>query len=439
MKNKTTPIFFLVLLFFCPSLSAFENEVRVIQERATIYSEPSKRSARIESIAKGAVLNLFQKTKVKGEWYYVSYYSTSLRSRVSGFIHESSVEPVGPELKPTPPPKSELIKPPPEEVRVQPVEKKAIKTELKAPPKIEQILGLTAAPVAKPIRLPPEGQQRQEDRWIPPAAPSLPPPPPIPKVVETIKTIKPVEELFLTLAPPPRPLAAPREIRLPQELVWKPPVPPVAEVKREVQEKMVIVLPKPAEAEPKPEKEEPQRPPTPQVVKPAPAEPVYRERPPTRGGLLTLGLGYGASSGGAGGFLQLNTKTGISIHGGVGVYPTKFVYSETDWVENEPLFSFGVKYYIPFNSSLFRPYIDIQYGGLRVEAAQIIIGIYEYNYVYANEQKSLWGPSALAGVEFRRGNLGINIGLGLSYNLTEWIVQTEDLSVAYDINLVFYF
>jgi hypothetical protein len=192
--------------------------------------------------------------------------------------------------------------------------------------------------------------------------------------------------------------------------------------------------PKTVTAEPKKVEEE-----KPQVVQPVPPQPVRIAEPRRERGLLTFGLGYGSSFGGAGGFIQFNTKAGISLHGGVGMYPTEFIYSGTDWVKNEVLYSVGVKYYLPFNTRSFAPYIDLQYGGLSVEAAQVVIGIWEYSYVVSHEQKSLWGPSFLGGAEIRFGRFGLNGAVGVSYNLTDWQYLDQKLFFTFDAGLVIYF
>jgi hypothetical protein len=123
----------------------------------------------------------------------------------------------------------------------------------------------------------------------------------------------------------------------------------------------------------------------------------------------------------------------------VGLYPTSWIYSETDWVKDKALWSIGLKYYLPLKSTFFSPFVDLQYGGLRVEAAQVVIGIWDYNYILSREQKSLWGPSLLAGVEIRKGRFGISAALGVSYATTSWEYLQNKLSFVFDTGLVFHF
>jgi hypothetical protein len=83
--------------------------------------------------------------------------------------------------------------------------------------------------------------------------------------------------------------------------------------------------------------------------------------------------------------------------------------------------------------------VDIQFGGLRVEAAQVVVGIWDYDYVYSQEQKSLWGPSFLAGVEIRKGRFGICGALGISYVTTSWDFLENRVSLSFDTSLVVHF
>lgn len=154
---------------------------------------------------------------------------------------------------------------------------------------------------------------------------------------------------------------------------------------------------------------------------------------------FTLGLGYGQSLGGMGGFLQFNTKSGISIHGGVGYYPSTYIYAPHDWVKNVILFNGGIKYYLPLKAEPIHVYLDLQYGGIGVEAAQIITGIWQYTFVFENKQKVLWGPSILTGVELRFGHVGLNGALGFSYNLTKLDWSIQQYFFTFDLGLLLLF
>jgi len=152
-----------------------------------------------------------------------------------------------------------------------------------------------------------------------------------------------------------------------------------------------------------------------------------------------MSVGYGPSLGsGLGGFVQLNTKIGFSLHLGAGYYPTSYYYSEYDWVKNEVLFSAGIKYYLPFKTDRIRTYLDLQYGGVSVEAVRLITGIWNYQYLYEKIQKTLYGPSILAGIELKLGSIGLNGAIGLSYNTTEWDYWARDYFLTADVGLLIY-
>ncbi len=170
--------------------------------------------------------------------------------------------------------------------------------------------------------------------------------------------------------------------------------------------------------------EEPQtiKPPE-QVVKPTELPQIKQ---PDEMGLLSFGFGYGPSWGGFGGAIQVNVKDNISIHIGAGLYPTKAYYSEHDWATNEWLYSIGIKYYLPFGSMKLRTYVDLMYGGICVEAVQLVNEIWYYEYTYENIQKTLYGPSLVAGAEWKLGFYALNVYLGLSYNTTAWDYWDRD-------------
>ncbi|MDH7511723.1 MAG: hypothetical protein QHH14_02110 [Clostridiales bacterium] len=403
----------------------------MIADRASIYSEPARGSARIDFVEKGTVLTLFQQNKVRDVWYYVTFQSPRYGARISGFIHESAVELVLEEK--TPPPKKEAAKP---EIVVPQPEKptalpskaeKEAKPESVALPRTLETLIAGLLPKSKVIKLPRQMPKPKDAVWKVVAPVSVIKPPKKDEVrVEEAKRAIPIETLTATRLPRSRAVKLPTKEKAREEVAWKivkpAPLPPSTRKKEEPKEKPPAVAP--AKAQPAPA---------------APARLPRREPSRPEHGLLTIGLGYGPSLGGAGVSLQLNTKAGFAVHGGLGYYPTTLIYSETDWVKNTILYSVGVKYYLPFKSSLLSTYVDLQYGGLRVEAAQIVLGVWEYTYVLGQEQKTLSGPSALAGAELRKGRFGINGAVGVSYALTEWEYLEQKISFSFDISLLVYF
>jgi len=410
-KERTAGIVFLALLAVSPLTSAVK-QVRVTAERASLYIEPSRTSSRIEIVTKGMILTLLQERKVKDIWYYVSFVSPRYGSRISGFILETMVEPV----VETPPPAAQKKEeaPPQEETKVKTVEpvpapKAEEKTErakeTPAPPVIVETLTMTPLPRNKPIRFPIQAVSLQEAAWKTeekPLVPEVKPPvsqpaaPPKPEVKEEIK---------------PQPVEAEK-------------TPPEKETKTKPAE----VKPSVPEKKPQPEPAEPQQATSPQI-------PPRRKGP----GSLSVGLGYGSSFGGAGAVVQWNTGVGLSLHAGFGLYPTTLIYSETDWVQNKMMWSVGLKYYLPFSSTSLFPYVDLQYGGLRVEAAQVVIGIWDYQYILSQEQKSLWGPAVLGGIELRKGRFGITAAVGAAYATTSWEYLQSKVALVFDAGLVLRF
>jgi hypothetical protein len=475
----------LIFLVVWPLLSAVK-QVRVVAERASIYIEPSRTSSRIDIVTKGTVLNLLQDRKVRDIWYYISFNSPRYGTRISGFIQESAVELTEESPSPSPKvkeklaPKIETEPPRPSEAAPPPKleEKKEAMAETPAAPRIVEALALTQLPKSKSFKFPRKEPARQDGAWrivqiVPPevAAPEVKPapkPPPVITESPVLARLPKSKSYKLPLMEAPLQEAAWKIVEIPPVIAEKPPA--------EVREFALPTVPPKRKAIALPKKEKPRDDPAWQVIRPviaempkakkkvepepAPAE-VKREppelkpeikpteplpiktppiRPPRKGpGFLTLGLGYGSSFGGAGGCLQVNTRTGISIHAGVGLYPTSLIYSETDWVKNKMLWSIGLKYYLPFKSSSFSSFVDIQYGGLRVEAAQVVIAIWDYEYVLSKEQKSLWGPSGLVGVEFRKGRVGLSAALGVSYATTSWEYLKTQVSLVFDTGLVFHF
>lgn len=419
--------------FLC--LSAAVKQVRVIAERAIIYAEPSRTSSRIETVEKGTILNLFQERKVRNVWYYVSFQSSRFGSRISGFVHESAVEPVG-EEKPLLPKKKEPSPTPPPRPKIE---------EKKEP---ERALAATPLPKARSLKLPRQEPQLKENIWKPILA-ATPLSPAKPKEVEAEKPllIKPIEIIIKTPLTRGRTIASPRQEKPWEEIAWQVVSAPSEEKKREAEKappRKSVSAPLPPS---KPKKEEtgekpavatPAKPAVPEPIQ-TPIKPSGRPAQPRKRGLLTVGLGYGPSLGGAGGLVQLNTSFGFSVHAGLGIYPTTLIYSETDWVKNEILYSMGVKYYFPFKTSSFFPYLDVQYGGLKVEAAQMVLGIYEFTYVLGHEQRTLQGLSALLGTELRRDRFGLNGAFGLGYILTDWKFLRERVSLAFDVGILIYF
>jgi len=325
------------------------------------------------------------------------------------------------------PPKPVTVETPavPEKVEITPAPKPEI---MKEQPKVVEytvVTGITRAPRAKRISLPRRTASLQDKPWAVLQPPAPEPEKPLTAAPKPVTAETPAVPEKVEIKPAPK-------SDLPKEKPRAAPSTPPA-VREAPSEKKAPKAAEPAKAEPeKPRPAPTSTPSAPQVKPPQPARMPTTGRRPAR---LGLGLGYGPSFGGAGGSLQFNLNRSLALHAGYGVYPTTVVYSETDWVENETLWSAGLRFYPMPSSDKLTPYIDAQYGGLRVEAAQVITGIYEYSYIYSYEQKVLWGPSLLAGLEIRFGRLALSGGIGASYSLTDWDVLTSRIFFTFEAGL----
>lgn len=393
-------------LFFSP-LQAAEKQVRVTVERAPIYAEAHTGSYRIEIIRKGTILTIFTSGESEADWYYVSYRSKRWNSQVTGFIQASMVEEVGtepkaePEKKSVPPPAKTEAKPKPEAVKKKP--ERVI---------VKESVGTSSVLSSKTYALP---EYDWEDK---------------PRLFLSIDSqpaaVEHIEKEDKALTDITKKIPGTLKERQPPEKFAKKPE------KEQIKQETTAKEEKPEE---KPEKK--------QVVPRVKPKKIPRPKKPKLPGersLLTMSMGYGPSAGsGLGGFVQLNTNTGVSFHLGAGYYPTTYFYSEHDWASNQVLFSVGLKYYLPFESDRLRTYIDLQYGGVSVEAVSIITGFWKYQYVYENIQKNLYGPSFLTGIELRlMGSVGLNGAIGLSYNTTKWDYWERDYFFTAEVGLLFY-
>lgn len=402
LARKITGLFALTFLFLVPRLLSQENKVRVIAENAPIYAEASTYSYKIETVKKGTVLALFTTGPIKQTWFYVFYHSQRWNSKVTGFIQASLVE---------------RISEKPEAVAKENKEKGQ---EVK-----KKEAAIVSVPPHRAFVLLEVKEKEKKPRVF-----AL-----LPKITPAVEKIKERKE------PVKKEEKTESVVILPEKIIVRSEIKKQkAEIKKE--EKAQVVPPKPkAKKQEIPKKSVPSQ-------KKAKEQQILTERPPTiaepkqppKSPLLTMSLGYGPSLGsGIGGFIQLNTRAGFSFHIGAGYYPTSYFYSEYDWVKNRVLYSAGIKYYLPFGNNRIRPYLDLQYGGISIEAVRIVTEIWYYNYTYENIQKTLMGPSLLAGIEIKMGALGLNGALGLSYNTTEWDYLVRDYFLTGDVGLLIYF
>jgi len=427
MPKKLKVLFLLfsipaLTLSFISSLKAAEKQVRVIVEKAPIYAENNTYSYRIEIVKRGTILTVYETGAPMKEWFYVRFHSQRWKSVVTGFIQASMIEEVTDESKEES--KEEAPKISVEEILVA---SSLLPQKLFTLPKIEEReieprVFMVAAPQREQIT---EDVQPKTEK--PESKPA--------EIIPEEELFVEIESVGITPLPSSTSYALPKvEAKKDSTEFMSIERKPVSTESTQRQAKSVADIAKkiPEKLE---ERQPPQKPITPQ-------EPPRPKRPklPSELSLLTFSLGYGPSGGsGLGGFVQLNTKMGFSLHLGAGYYPTSYYYSDYDWVKNRVLYSVGLKYYLPFKTNAIRTYLDLQYGGVSVEAVQIITGIWHYQYIYENVQKTLYGPSILAGIELKMGSIGLNGAIGLSYNLTDWDYWERDYFLTADVGLLIFF
>ncbi len=385
IKQSSTLLLFLAILILSP-LMAVEKKVRVTAEKAYIYAEAHAESYKIEIVRKGTILTVFDSGEAAVSWYYVSYRSKRWGSQVTGFIQASMVEEISDKAAEDIPPKIEK----PEVIKA------------KAKPKVEQIMvtesvGVSDMPPSKSYALPVSGREKKPRLFL--------------SIDSTPAAAEKLEKKDESLSDITKKIPDTLRERQPPEVL--------------------VIKPEPEGKKEETKKEEPKK------TKPEKKQVIPKIRPEKP--LFTFGAGYGPSGGsGIGGFVQFNTKKNISFHLGAGYYPTTYFYSQYEWAKNQFLFSAGLKYYLPFKTDRIRTYVDLQYGGISVEAVRVVTGIWHYQYTYENIQKTLFGPSLLAGLELRLGKFGLNGAIGLSYNTTEWDYWERDYYLTVDVEFLIY-
>lgn len=207
----------------------------------------------------------------------------------------------------------------PQKAEIAPAAKPELPKPMPETPAVSVSTGITPAPRAKRLSLPRRPAVLQDLPWaiIQPPAPKPIPPPAIAPKTGAAKAERKIAPASDVKASPPAEKEAPRAAE---------------------------------RAEPKPPETRPADSPAPATSQARPPQPV---RPPAAGrrpARLAIGLGFGPSFGGAGGSLQVNMGRSFAVHAGYGIYPTTVVYSETDWVKNESLWSAGLRIY-PMPSS----------------------------------------------------------------------------------------
>ncbi len=95
--ERRTWILYLIIIVFSSlviiQVFSADKKLRVIKNGAAIYLNPDEKSPLLENVPQGTIVSLLSPGKFKVNWYYVSYQSSSGAVK-SGYIHESSVEPL---------------------------------------------------------------------------------------------------------------------------------------------------------------------------------------------------------------------------------------------------------------------------------------------------------------------------------------------------------
>ncbi len=94
--------FSLALFMAIPSLMPLRAEgkrLEVTAEKADVYVDPSSRSALVTSLSRGAILTLASPAKMKVNWYYIYFISPESGRTRAGYIHDSQVRPLYPQVR----------------------------------------------------------------------------------------------------------------------------------------------------------------------------------------------------------------------------------------------------------------------------------------------------------------------------------------------------
>lgn len=103
-KAKGTAKYFLVLFVLslmatAVFLEAYEKKLKVVVDYTHVYFKPDDASSVIDTIERGAVLSLLYSGKTKKVWYYVCFKSEKTGITKSGYVLDSTVEPLFDTLK----------------------------------------------------------------------------------------------------------------------------------------------------------------------------------------------------------------------------------------------------------------------------------------------------------------------------------------------------
>jgi len=100
-KRTLTAIALVLAALFLSALPAVPDgkKLQVVQEQAVVRLDASEQSPAVETLGRGAVLSLASAVKTKINWFYVYFTSLQSGNTRSGYIHESCVRKLYPDLK----------------------------------------------------------------------------------------------------------------------------------------------------------------------------------------------------------------------------------------------------------------------------------------------------------------------------------------------------
>jgi len=94
-KRSVLPLFFISLLAaFTVFLFAFDKKLRVANDYAHVHLNPDDSSPVVDTLERGHLLSLLYSGKQKKSWYYVCFKSAKTGVTKSGYILDSTVEPL---------------------------------------------------------------------------------------------------------------------------------------------------------------------------------------------------------------------------------------------------------------------------------------------------------------------------------------------------------
>lgn len=96
-KGRVTFLFvvFVLSLSVAPALlEGYEKKLRVVTDYTHVFMKPDDESSVIDTIERGMILSLLYSGKMKKVWYYVCYKSKKTGVTKSGYVLDSTVEPL---------------------------------------------------------------------------------------------------------------------------------------------------------------------------------------------------------------------------------------------------------------------------------------------------------------------------------------------------------